>query len=91
MIHLINYDNVDQWIERGHLSHTGGITEVLNQRDVVQVGNQSLSVQELWTHILGTGQNTKKDQMFGMMLGQHYPRVVISLEDEDDNLYTDLQ
>ena len=65
--------------------------EVLNQWDVVQVGNQSFSAQELWTHILGTGQDTEKDQMFGMMLGQHYSRVVISLEDEDDDLYTDPQ
>ena len=29
--------------------------------------------------------------MFGMMLGQHYSRVVISLEDDDDDLYTDPQ
>ena len=91
MTRLINYDNIDRWIERGHLSHVGGITEVLNQRNMVQVGNQSLSTQELWTHILGTGQDTEKDRMFGMTLGQHYPHVVISLEDDDDDLYTDPQ
>ena len=27
--------------------------------------------------------------MFRMTLRQHYPRVVISLEDDDDDLYTD--
>ena len=68
-----------------------GITEVLNQQDVVQVGNQSLSAQELWTHILGTKQDTEKDRMFGMMLEQYYLHVVISLEDDDDDLYTDSQ
>jgi len=86
---LINYDNVDRWIERGHLSRASGITKVLNQWDVVQVGGQSLSAQELWTHILGTGQDPEKDQIFGMMLGQCRPRGVITLDDDDDDLYTD--